>query len=269
MDTHSQSQITENVRLQNLRDFTVQIRNADNQIVGTGIAVSTDGKIVTCAHVIETALGVHPRYAKDTEVGVYFPQVHGEEVMKKRRATVLKWSVEYDDDIVLLQLTGGLSPLAPEQIAVLGTMDKSMGNLFNTYGYSPIGNYPAARGEGKILGSVQPPLDRNLQVDPVQLKSRDIASGMSGAAVLDITRNLIVGLVAERYYPEGSVQDDVAFGVDSKVLTFSPFDFELYEEAHALKPAPKPKLAEKFLKNIKWIAKQAIQERSHAKRFME
>ena len=39
--------MTQNVRLQNLRDFTVQIRNADDQIVGTGIAVSTDGRIVT------------------------------------------------------------------------------------------------------------------------------------------------------------------------------------------------------------------------------
>ena len=47
--------MTENVRLQNLRDFTVQIRNANDQIVGTGIAVSTDGKIVTCAHVVEAA----------------------------------------------------------------------------------------------------------------------------------------------------------------------------------------------------------------------
>ena len=45
-----------NVRLQNLRDFTVQIRRVDTDaIVGTGIAVSTDGKIVTCAHVVEAA----------------------------------------------------------------------------------------------------------------------------------------------------------------------------------------------------------------------
>ena len=32
--------MTNSVRLQNLRDFTVQIRNADDRIVGTGIAVS-------------------------------------------------------------------------------------------------------------------------------------------------------------------------------------------------------------------------------------
>ena len=42
--------IDNNIRLQNLREMTVQIRRAsDDAIVGTGIAVSTDGKIVTCA----------------------------------------------------------------------------------------------------------------------------------------------------------------------------------------------------------------------------
>ena len=74
---------TNNVRLQNLRDFTVQIRRADDDaIVGTGIAVSTDGKIVTCAHVVEAALGAHPREANGAEVGIYFPQARGGEEKK-------------------------------------------------------------------------------------------------------------------------------------------------------------------------------------------
>ena len=57
-----------NVRLQNLRDFTVRIRDANDQIVGTGIAVSTDGRIVTCAHVVRAA-GVEPRIADGAELG--------------------------------------------------------------------------------------------------------------------------------------------------------------------------------------------------------
>ena len=49
------------VRLQNLRDFTVQIRHTTtDQTVGTGVVVSTDGKILTCAHVV-LAAGVNPR----------------------------------------------------------------------------------------------------------------------------------------------------------------------------------------------------------------
>lgn len=52
------------VRLQNLRDFTVQIRRlSDDAIVGTGIAVSTDGKVVTCTHIAEAA-GVNHRAGK-------------------------------------------------------------------------------------------------------------------------------------------------------------------------------------------------------------
>jgi hypothetical protein len=39
--------MTQNVRLQNLRDFTVQIRNEADQIVGTGIAVSMENWILT------------------------------------------------------------------------------------------------------------------------------------------------------------------------------------------------------------------------------
>jgi hypothetical protein len=45
------------VRTQNLRDFTVQIRDPEHQaIYGTGVAVSLDGQVVTCAHVVEEVL---------------------------------------------------------------------------------------------------------------------------------------------------------------------------------------------------------------------
>ena len=122
---------TNNVRLQNLRDFTVQIQNAAGKIVGTGIAVSTDGKIVTCAHVVESALGAHPREANGAEVGIYFPQARGGEE-KKYSAKVNCCFSTHDDDMVLLQIVGEKSPLAPEQIAVLGMADQSEGNQFRT-----------------------------------------------------------------------------------------------------------------------------------------
>ena len=116
--------ISENVRLQSLRDFTVQIRHTKtDEIVGTGIAFSQDGRIITCAHVMDAA-DVDYRSPKAKDVGIYFPQLRGGEE-KKRRAVVEKFFPNNDDDFVLLKLTDGPSPLAPEQIAVLGSSDYS------------------------------------------------------------------------------------------------------------------------------------------------
>ena len=49
---------------------------------------------------------------------VYFPQARGGEE-KAQRATVAACFPQHDDDVVLLQLTGGPAPLAPEQIAMV------------------------------------------------------------------------------------------------------------------------------------------------------
>ena len=224
-------------------------------------------KIVTCAHVVEAAIGAHPRNANGAEIGVYFPQARGGEI-QARRAIVAKCFPQHDDDVVLLQLTGGASPLAPEQIAVLGTADKSEGHPFRSYGYSPIGSYPASRADGIILGSIEPPSGRKLLVDPLELQSRQIDAGMSGAAVLDAERNLIVGLSAERYYSGGNpVKDDVGFGVDSKVLTFDPFDFVLRGESLELRAAPEPRLEKDLFRQAIEFARLTIAERAPADRF--
>ncbi len=96
--------------LQNLRDFTVQIRTHNQKvIVGTGIAVSNDGLIVTCRHVAELALGINRRAQVGDMVGVYFPQVRGGE-RKERVACVDRAFAEYDDDVLLLKLQEGPPP---------------------------------------------------------------------------------------------------------------------------------------------------------------
>jgi tetratricopeptide (TPR) repeat protein len=253
------------VRLQKLRDFTVQIRHPrTDAIVGTGIAVSSDGKIVTCAHVV-IAAGVNPREGrpipghwqkifesifgekpdalkdtKEAELIVYFPRAGGDE--KRRRAKVMACFPEYDDDIVLLQLVDGLAPLAPEQIPVLGTAEDSEGHPFRSYGYRPLGGHEVGWAYGKILGCVECPEELSLRAEPLHLQSQHIAPGMSGAPVLDVERNLVVGIISETWFPDKSLKDrDTAWAVDVRVLTFPPFQFSIQNEPFPMRAAPQPK----------------------------
>ncbi len=232
--------MSENVRLQDLREFTVQIRDPDDNIAGTGIVVEFN-RVITCAHVVEAAIGKKPKEARDRTVGVYLPKYKSREPVK-RKAIVDRCFPNHDDDIVCLRLIDGPVPLGQEQFAKLGPSEQSEDNPFRSYGYSPTGGYPATRASGLILGSIEPPMHKMLLVDPIQLKSTEIAPGMSGSAILDTELNLVVGLVTERYFPETWVKGDIAYAVDNLVLTFDPFLFALHDKAFPKGSAPEPRI---------------------------
>lgn len=241
------------VRLQSLRDFTVQIRDPENkEIVGTGIVVSIDGKIVTCAHVVEAALGVHPREAIGKEIGIYFPQarIDGKKV---RIATVVRCFTQHDDDIVLLQLKDGQAPLGPEQIAIIGKANGSEGNEFQSYGYASIGPYRSKYATGQIMGPIEIDLSYNisLQSELIELRTRDIRPGMSGGAVLDKKRNLVIGLITQRWDTNGRSEDDnIGWAIDALVLTFDPINLVLHEGSLPLLIAPQPIITTEMSKVI-------------------
>ena len=257
------------VRTQNLRNFTVQIRHAKTDaIVGTGIAVSTSGQVVTCAHVVEQATGMDLRRGSPPgllkklwkpiksilrrepdgsiednapEVGVYFPQARGGEE-KARRAKVACCFPQHDDDVVLLQLTDGPAPLAPGQIAELGRAEESCFHPFRSYGYRRLEDYIAGHAHGTIMDCVESPPDRNVQAEPVQLESQQINQGMSGAGVLDIERNLVVGIVSETWFPDLSTKDrDTAWAVNARVLSLEPLNLPMRDAPLEKGAAPQPK----------------------------
>jgi len=224
---------------QNPRDFAVQIHNPDtDEIVGTGVVVSRAGDVVTCAHVVRAA-GIEPAHANGAEVGVRFPQARGGEE-KARRALVAGCFAEHDDDVVLLRLVGGPPPLAPEQIATLGAAKSSFTNPFVSYGYPSLPPYQAAFATGTIMGCVDCPQGRVLQAEPVQLDSKQIQEGMSGAPVLDRERNLVVGIISETYYARDKHRD-TAWAVDSVVLTFDPLNLPVRDAPLPKRAAPQPR----------------------------
>ncbi len=220
------------VRLQELRDFTVQIRHPEtHQPLGTGILISTDGQILTCADFIQEAIGVHPREAlAQQEVDLYFPRRKGRE-KQSCRAQVKACFPQHDDDVVLLQVTDGSIPRDPEQIAVLGSADDAVGKAFLSYGYWRAESYNPRRLSGTILGDAEQSVeDVNLQADPLQLQLDQANRDMSGAAVLEKERNLVVGLVSETLFPEKSpTEQGIGWAVASDVFTQNPFQIPLRE----------------------------------------
>lgn len=217
--------------LQDLRKFTVHIRNLNDETVGTGFIVSSDGKIITCAHVICTALGVEPHNALDRQVKVYFPS-YSRGVAETKQAKVVLCLPQNNDDVALLQLVGDSISLSPDQIAVLGNAEASVDHSFRSYGFRPLPPYNGGLAIGHILGPVDSPPGKQLLVDPIQLSSENIAPGMSGAPVLDRERNLVVGVVSETNIPDSRTTKDrdTAWAVNAQLLRFDPFKLSIRDD---------------------------------------
>jgi hypothetical protein len=219
------------VRVQNLRDFTVQIRHIQSQdIIGTGFVVSDDGKIVTCAHVVRVT-SIEQTVAEGVAVGIYFPQVK-DKTQKFHTATVIAHFSDHHDDVALLQIEGKVLPPGVK-VAVLGNASDSIGSKFKSFGYRCLSNYQGLPAEGEIVDFAEQPFDRVLQADPLLLSSQHIDSGMSGGAVLDVQRDLVVGVIAETWdSPRGFKDKDTSFAVDGIVLAISPLNLFIQNESH-------------------------------------
>ncbi len=242
-----------NVINQWLYAFTVEILRADDTTAGTGVAVSNDGQIVTCAHVVRGVLGADPREAGDAEITVYFPQARRPED-KQRQTRVIGVFPDHDDDVVLLQIVAGTMPLAPEQIAVIGACDDSAGHAFQSYGFRVAeGVDEPLIGKGEIVAVLPPPRRPPLHSGKVQLKTDDVNRGMSGAALLDVEHNLVVGLISQKYYADAAAPDrDLAFGVNARVLSLEPLGLPLYtgDLPYPRKPGATPRLTDQQQQQI-------------------
>lgn len=228
------------ILLQNLRSFVVQIRHVSTEeIVGTGFLVSDTGAVVTCAHVWQAASTVdhNPQH----KVKVYLSQLDGDKKIKTRVAElVAQFPQGFHDDVVLLQIMQA-PRILPEQVAILGDAQLSVGNTFWSYGYRQLDSYMSGFAEGRILGLTEPPMNKNLRYDPIQLQSSQINRGMSGAPILDIERNLVVGLVSQTWYPDQSMKDrDTAWAVNARVLNDRPFKLKLRRRDYPLQKSPQP-----------------------------
>jgi tetratricopeptide (TPR) repeat protein len=210
-----------NVQIQSPREFTIQIRHfTSNAIVGTGFVVSDNGLAITCAHVVQAATD-NSICQKGLGISAYF-----EKSKTMWWAEVIGCFEGFDDDVALLQLRDeDGSFYLPDLMrpAKVAHADQSAGNRFRSYGYRPLDIYSGGLAEGRILGDVEPPNGCVLQLDPIQLESSQINSGMSGAAVLDLERDRVVGIISETWFPNETGKDrDTAWAVNVRVLALPP-----------------------------------------------
>jgi len=226
--------------LQYLQAFTVQIRHGKytERVDGTGVIVSADGKVATAAHVVEKAgVVINNRSRKNKEVGIYFPAIEGHNYQRSSllaRASVWGKLSGYNDDIVLLQLLGGVDQTYLRHCAHLGSAEDSFQNEFVSYGFATFDEYKGFWAHGRILGSPEKP--KGHLFAPFQLDSSDFEVGLSGAAILDSKRNLVVGFFS-RFHKQ---RRWLGYAVNAVVLKGEPFNLQLFTGSRYLEPAPSP-----------------------------
>jgi len=269
-------------QFQNMRKFTVSLCDAlaPETIKGTGfiVAAAPRGLVVTCYHVVRDC-GIDPRTGKTAPVvprrtgwerfldwllnrpplpvspGRDLPiplwMEDGRERMELRRfARVFRCFPEgQDDDVVLLEVVGGPLSVPPEAVAQLGLAKGSDGHSFRSYGYKPkLDPYVYGYAYGKIGPSLPIPRVRRWQVEQFQIESVGISGGMSGAAVLDEDRGLVVGLVSATYDPHidrTMKNPGTSYAVDAQVLSLDPLLIAMHDATQrpAAPPLPRPETA--------------------------
>ena len=151
------------------------------QAIGTAIAITPRGTLVTCAHVVADASGIDRRSPSPptSEIFVRFPFAD-----QVGRANVIAWSPLDQFDVAILQLNGSLQ----DSVSPVVLFDSShSGSLrFRSYGF-PLG-YPSGNwGYGELLDSIS---DGHLQ-----FKSQDFAPGFSGGPIQELHMGRVVGIV--------------------------------------------------------------------------
>lgn len=164
----------------------IRVCDGGGETHGTGFVLS-DSLAVTCAHVVKKC-GAAP----GGRVGVVF-HVNGE----RREAEVLAefWRALDGDDIAVLRLLpeGGRLPEGLNPLT-LGSARHCNGHTLRTAGFAALpGGYEFAWAEGQIRGVVPHPKKQAM----LQMDAKPILKGMSGAPVLDLDTQRVVGIVNE------------------------------------------------------------------------
>ncbi|MEU9337876.1 trypsin-like peptidase domain-containing protein [Streptomyces sp. NPDC048290] len=173
---------------------------------GTGVAgaavMLTGRTALTCAHVVETALGLGPSYSGGTPGGVVrvdFPGVGAGQVVAARVVDGGWLRSPPVGDLAVLRLEE--APPDGVRAAPLARCGDGTGARVRVFGHPagvPEGLW--ARGEVVGAGGTHPGWR---QIDGVDLAGAAVERGFSGAGVFDVGREAVVGVLATVLVPGG------------------------------------------------------------------
>ncbi len=173
---------------------------SNGRILGTGFLVAKD-LAVTCAHVIENAMG-----------GTIQLQLQGLGEMLSAQVIPEYYRDPKNGDIAFLRLDRTVENIKPLRLGA--TRNSRSGNLFQAFGYPIVDAIDGIHARGEILGMVT----ENGQ-DLLQLRSQQLNIGHSGAPLLDEKRHVVVGMVVSVYKTDASGKlRDTAFAIPSETL---------------------------------------------------
>lgn len=229
---------------QKIESFVVAILDTiTRKPVGTGFIVGEE-YVLTAYHVITDAIKAEGNEAKTIPINLRFPLIN----IETNAFLVVEYS-NLDFDIATLKLSNKI--YEPLNVAIFGSSKRSSGNRFISSGYREVG--------GGAVGIIAPPElePSHLPYRQLILRSDQIDRGMSGAPVLDLEADKIVGMVAATWY-NNSIQGkdrETSFAIPSEIIkqTCPVIRMELSDETNEIKA-----VKQKILENLPSLRKYFV-----------
>lgn len=200
-------------RLEVLKCSVVEIKNTTNQTVsyGTGVIVSSDGFILTCYHVISDEKG---KVVAGKPIHISFPFAPA----ISAQARLIEEYCNQDLDIAVLQIQDKV----PEGIRIAHLSEEiDSSHKFTSFGFRKPRDFFGLNTAGEIRGrTFRRPISggSGAASELIQLYSEEIGPGMSGAPVLDIAINRVVGIISDHYVTQGDVDKHLSFAIPIKSI---------------------------------------------------
>lgn len=171
---------------------------SNGKTLGTGFLIAKD-LAVTCAHVVENLIGKPIQLQLQGKNDILSAQIVSDYFLNSDKG-----------DIAFLRLDHNIEDIKPLKLGA--AQNSKSGNLFQCFGYPSVNGIEGIHARGEILGMVP---DQEL----LQLSSQELTLGHSGAPVLDIKRDVVVGMVVSVYKPDSNGKlRDTAYAIPSETL---------------------------------------------------